>query len=344
MAGVTGQVTTFDRPNFVGLLNLTSPTDTPLVTMLGGERGGRATQNKLFTWQTEDLEATDTVGKVEGGNPDYAARIRAEVGNVVQITYRGVQLTYSAMGNLGLLAASAGLDNSTAILGENPVVNEMVHQLQLKLLEIKRSMEVAFLSGTYQNPATNATARQTRGILTATTTNAIALNASPPGPVHIAGSFGGGNPDAVLGEPVGMTYVDNMLKNMFDNGAPLMNVLIFANSFQRIAISKAYSLAGSLNERSRVVGGMAIDTIVTDTAGEVGIVLDRWMPTTVVAAIDIGVCMPRWFEVPNKGFLFVEEKPADGSALKNAIYGEYGIEYGWEGSHGKLTNLAITSP
>ena len=342
MPQVTGQVTTFDRPNFVGPLYQVTPTDTPLVTMLGGERGGVATQNKLFTWQTDDLEAPSSTGLVEGANPAYAARTREEVSNVVQIVYRGVELTYSALGNLGLLDTAAGGSNATAVLGENPVSNEMVRQLQHKLIEIKRSMEIAFLNGTFVDPATNAAARQTRGIITATTTNAIALDAGAAAPADIAGDrVTGGTNDATLGTPLGMTYIDNLLKDMFDNGAMLVQPVIFVNSFQKIKISEAYTLVGSLNIRSSTVGGMSVDTIITEQ-GELPIVLNRHMAAGVLAIIDLFYCMPRWYEVPGKGFLFLEEKPSDGGAVRNAIYGEYGIEYGPEIMHGKITNLTVS--
>jgi hypothetical protein len=342
MALVTGQVTTFDRPNFVGPLYQLSPTDTPLVTMLGGERGGVATQNKLFTWQTDDLTDPDATGVVEGSDPSYSLRTRGEVSNVVQIFYRGTELTYSALGNLGLLGAAAGGSNSTAVLGDNPVTNEMARQLAHRLLEIKRSMEVSFLKGVFVDPATNASARGSRGIIPAATTNLITLDAGAAAPADIAGDrVTSGTNDATLGTPLGLTYIDNLLKEMWDNGAALVRPVIFCNSFQKIKISEAYTLSGSLNVRSSTIGGMSVDTIVTEF-GEVPIVLNRWMDADQVLIADISYLMPRWYEVPGKGFLFIEDKPASGSSVKQAIYGEVGLEYGPELMHGVLDNLTTS--
>jgi hypothetical protein len=339
MAEVTGQVTTFDRPNFVGPLYQLSPTDTPLVTMLGGERGGQATQDKMFTWQTDDLKAPVATGLVEGAAPDYTLRTRGEVSNVVQIVYRGTELTYSALGNLGLLDTAAGGSNATAVLGDNPVTNEMARSLAHRLIEIKRSMEVSFLSGVFVDPATNGSARGSRGVIPAATTNLITLDAGAAAACDIAGArVTDGVNDATLGLPLGLSYVDNLLKDMFDNGAQLIQPVLFVNSFQKIKLSETYTLSGSLNIRSSTIGGMSVDSITTEF-GELPIVLDRWMPTDQALIADLAYMKPRWFEVPGKGYLFIEDKPSDGSSVKQAIYGEFGLEYGPELMHGVIDNL-----
>lgn len=342
MGQVTGQVTTFDRKNYTGPLYLLNPTDTPYLSMAGGLQGGRATQNKLFTWQTEDLEAPSATGKVEGATPDYAIRTRSEVSNVVQIFYKGVEHTYSALDNMGLLAADAGSDNSTAVLGDVGVNDPVVHQLQLKLLEIKRDMEKVCLEGVYANPATNAAARGSRGIIPATTTNEVALDAGASAPADIAGDrVDSGTNDATLGSPIGHSYLENLLKDMFDNGADMINPVVFVNSFQKVKLTRAYTLSGQLAVRSNSVGGVAVDTIITDF-GMVSLVLNRWMPTDTLLVSDMAFITPRWFEVPGMGFLFLDDKPADGASQKLAFYGEFGLEYGPEKNHGKITNLTTS--
>ena len=342
MGAISGQLTTFNRPNFVGQLYQLSPTDTPVITMLGGERGGTATQNKLFTWQTDDLAAPDDTGLVEGASPTYAGRSRAEVSNVAQIFYRGVEINYSALGNLGLLDATAGGSNATAVLGDNPVANELARQLSHKLLEIKRSMEKMVLHGAFVDPATNAAARQSRGMSVAATTNLITLDAGAAAPCDIAGDrVTSGTNDATLGTPIGLSYVDNLLKEMFDNGAQLIQPVLFVNSFNKIKLSETYTLSGSLNVRSSTIGGMKVDTLLTEF-GEIPIVLDRWIATDEAMILDLAFMDLRWYEVPGKGFLFLEEKPADGSSVKHAIYGEVGLEYGPELMHGRIDNLTTS--
>lgn len=347
MAAITGTVTTFNRPNYVGPLFNLSPTDTPFFTMAGGLNGGEATQNKLFTWQVDDLAAPDDAGKVETGTPDYGARAREERSNVVQIFYRGVEMSYSSMGNLGLLAADAGTvagtdANGQPILGTNPVTAELARQLMYRIQEIKRSAEKAFLSGTYVNPATDAAARKTRGILTAIpAATTIALDAGAAAPADIYGDRLSGTADATLGTPIGQSYLDNLLKKMFDADAPLIDPVVFVNSAQKVKLTKAYSQDGGLAERSRTVGGIAIDQILTDF-GWVGVVLDRWIDQDTLLVADMSVVRPRFFEVPGKGVFFTEQKPSDGSTIKMAIYGEIGLEYGPEGWHGKITNLTTS--
>jgi hypothetical protein len=326
------------------LFNL-SPTDTPFLSMAGGMNGGEATQNKLFSWQSDDLAAPDIDGVVEDGTPTYTARSRVESTNVVQIFYRGVEITYSGLGNLGYLAADAGTAGGTdangqPLLGTNPVTAEMARQLVYKTQEIKRSVELAFLTGTYVNPATDAAARKTRGILPAIgAATTIALDSGAAAPADLAGDrISGGTNSTAEGTPVGDSYIDNLLLQMYDADAPLITPVVFCNSWQKIAITRAYSADGSLSERSRTIGGLSVDQILTDF-GWVSIVLDRWMPTDELLIADMSVVKPVLFEVPGMGVFFTEQKPSDGSSIKMAIYGEIGLNYGPAGWHGKITNL-----
>lgn len=345
MPAISGTITTFNRPNYVGPLFALSPTDTPFLSMAGGINGGEATQNKLFSWQSDDLAAPDTDGKIEAGTPDYGGRSRDEHTNVVQIFYRGVEITYSGLGNLGYLAANAGTaggtdSNGQPLLGTNPVTAELAKQLMMKTQEIKRSVEVAFLTGSYVNPATDGVARKTRGILTAiAAATEIALDSGGAAAASLAGDrISGGTNSTAEGTPVGDSYIDNLLLKMYDADAPIITPVIFVNSFQKIAITRAYSADGSLSERSRTIGGLSVDEILTDF-GWVSIVLNRWMPTDELLLADMSVVKPTLYEVPGMGVFFTEQKPSDGSTIKVAIYGEIGLNYGPVGWHGKITNL-----
>ncbi len=347
MALISGTISTFNRPNYVGPLYNLSPTDTPFFTMSGELAGGEATQNKLYTWQTDDLAAPDDTGIVEDSTPVYAGRSRSELSNVVQIFYRGVEITYSGMGNLGLLAADAGTvagtdANGQPLLGTNPVTAELARQLTIKTQEIKRSIEKAFLYGTFANPATDAAARQTRGIMNAILAgNELALDSGAAAAADLFGDrISGGLNDTTLGTPVGDSYIDNLLKTLYDADAPLIDPVIFVNSAQKIKITRAYSANGALNERSRTVGGMSIDQILTDF-GWVSVVLDRWMDQDELLIADMSVVKACFFEVPGMGLFFTEQKPSDGSTIKMAIYGEIGLKYGPPGWHGKITNLTV---
>ena len=74
MAAISGMGDTYDLPNFVGELFNITPSDTPLLSMMGGMTGGVSVKSKQFTWQTVDNAAADQTVAVEGADPSYAAR------------------------------------------------------------------------------------------------------------------------------------------------------------------------------------------------------------------------------------------------------------------------------
>lgn len=331
--------TTFSIPNYTGDIFGISPMETPFLSMIGGLNGGKAIQGKTWEWQTYDLKTPGFgTAAVEGNAPSYTGRTRDNVSNVVQIFKYGVELSYSALGNTSQLASHAGgfttdADQSVGLEGSNPVSDEMAWQLMRKLEEAALDVNDGFWNNTYANPANNATGRVTQGLLGAITTNALALDAGAAAAADLDGTV----PDASTAV-IGSSYIENVLKDMYDNGAKMGDLYIFTNSTQKTKITQAYSQNSALAPRDRTVGGVSIDTIVTDFA-TVGVVLDRALPQDEIVIANLGVCAPVFRTIPNKGHFFTEQKPADGDSVKMMLYGEIGLEYGPELWHGKITNL-----
>ncbi len=174
MAGITGQGTTFNLPNFVGELFAVTPTDTPFLSAIGGLSGGEAANATLFQWQGYDLRDADAARqRLEGANaPAAEERVRFTVHNVVEVHQEAVEVTYTKMAATGQFSSTGSTHpHQAGISGVNPILDEMDWQVDQHLIQIARDIEVAFLKGTFSNPATNATARRTRGIIEATTTN-----------------------------------------------------------------------------------------------------------------------------------------------------------------------------
>jgi len=168
MAGITGQATTFDAPNYTGELFQVSPEDTPLLSAIGGITGGEETASTTIEWQTEDLrEAEENRSRLEGANAQTAdERARANITNVVEIHQETVEVSYTkqaAIGNRG----GANID------GVNPVTNELDHQIMLALKAKARDIEMSFIRGIKQVPGSNSTARRTGGLIQAITSNVI---------------------------------------------------------------------------------------------------------------------------------------------------------------------------
>lgn len=317
MADVAGQGTTFNLPNYTGELFSIAPSDTPFLSAIGGLGAGKSVKSVEFEWQTEGLEATSVNNsKVEGAAAPAGSEVsRSNVSNVVEIHQESVEVSYTKQAATQM---KSGINSD----GTNPVKSELQHQIDLKLKKIAVDVEKSFLSGVYAKPGTNATARKTRGLLTAITTNLFA-NAGTPRALTKA-------------------IVDAALSNMFSNGATLAqdNTVFLVGPGQKVALSNLYS-SGVLNQptMSRTVGGVAIDTIITDF-GVFGVMLDRWMPAGQIAVADLSVCAPVFLEVPGQGHLFAEPLAKTGASDKYQLYGEIGLEYGPENFHGLIGDLS----
>lgn len=177
MAGIVGTSTTFNNPNYVGELFNLSPQETPLLSAIGGLTGGKAVQATKFAWQTIDDRNPDMRQRLEGAAPPSGeARVRSNVENVVEIHQEKVSVSYSRQAATQLIATPQAAP-FTQGAGENGVVNPVNNELDLQVQHALKSMakdiNYSFWNGTFANPTSNATARQTRGILQAVVSNNV---------------------------------------------------------------------------------------------------------------------------------------------------------------------------
>jgi hypothetical protein len=312
MGAITGQGESYNLPNYVGELFNVSPTDTPLLSAIGGMTGGKSVTSKQFTWQTTDLAGAAQTAVVEGADPVMKGRTRSEVTNVAQIMQYGVEVSYTKQAAVGNLSGES-------IIGNQPVQDELAFQLDMAMKTAARDIEHSFIQGTYVADTNITTARKTRGMLEAVTTNEVAGAAAA----------------------LDQAKVEDALKQMADSGAPFEMPVIFANAFQKQKLSAIYSSALALAPRDRNIGGVNITTIETDF-GQVGIVFERHIPADDVLIADLAFLKPVFLDIPGKGHFFVEPLAQTGAAYKYQVYGEIGLEYGPEQFHAKITNLATS--
>lgn len=314
MAGIVGQGTTFNLPNFVGdLFNLT-PSDTPLLSRIGGLTGGKQTDAKIFDWGFYDLRAPADRTRVEGANaPSAEERVRETAYNVVEIHQEAVEISYTKQAATGQLGTGVDLAG-----GGNPVQDELEWQVDAALLQIALDIEWSFINQTFANPATNATPRKTRGLLAAIATN-------------VTDGAGGALTEAMV--------LDTM-QNAWTNGGLQEGETrtLMVNAREKRSLTKLFVTNKGYAETTRNVGGVNLSVIETDF-GAVNIMLNRHLPQGNVVIASLEDLAPVFLLIPGKGFLFVEELAKVGAAERRQMYGEVGLEYGNERKHAKIINV-----
>jgi hypothetical protein len=173
MSGITGIGTTFNLPNYHGELFALTPAETPLLAAIGGLTGGGQTSSVEFEWQTYDLRDPNQQTRVrtEGATaPGAEGRVRANVRNVAQIHQEKVSVSYTKQATNGM-TTTPGSAPYRGTDGTNPISNELDWQVEQAIKSIALDVNWSFINGKYSNPTTNATPRQTRGILEAIVTN-----------------------------------------------------------------------------------------------------------------------------------------------------------------------------
>lgn len=393
MAGISGLGTTYNLPNYTGELIGLTPAETPLLSAIGGLTGGRQTTSTEFEWEFYDLRDAGQNVRTEGAAaPTAEARVRSNATNVTQIHQERVTVSYTKLGATGM---KAGSNNDLS----NPIGNELDWQVAQMLKQIARDVEYSFIRGSYAKPGSNASARQTRGLLSAITTNvkqagaaaSIAatttastdvFNATAHGLANgsqivltalatttgvsvdtiyyvrdqtantfkVAATPGGAAIDLVSDgtatvQPVAALDVDDiedLLQSVYDNGgiSEQATATLIVNSKQKRAISAAYANAyGKFQEMSRTVGGVNVTTLETNF-GTLNVMLDRMVPQHKLIVASLEQLAPVFLEVPSKGHFFAEPLAKTGASDDVQLYGEVGLAYGNEKSHGVL-NAAV---
>jgi hypothetical protein len=233
MAGITGLGTTYNLPNYTGLLYGLTPEDTPFFSAVGGLAGSGQSTSTEFEWQTYDLRAAGQNTQLEGADaPTAAERVRANVSNVCQIQQSQISVSYTKLAAIG---AKAGTNNEAM----NPVRSELDWQTEQELKAMVRDIEYSFIRGTYQKPSDNTTARKTRGILAAITTNVTAYGTASAADTLTATA----TTDVIAETATPLADGDQIILRQVTAGAPLATDTVYwvvsktANNF-KVSLTK----------------------------------------------------------------------------------------------------------
>lgn len=317
MSNVTGIGTTWNLPNYAGELFTADPTQTPLLSMIGGLTGGKQTDNFEFPtavlFDYPEAEQPSISESASATAPAASAIARNQESNVVQIHQEVIDLTYAKLSNGGRMSGI-----NTAGQTANPA-DEKAWQIQQKLIKIARDVEYSFINGTFQKATSATVANKTRGMLELAAT-ASTVDASS--------------------SALTVDMIKALMLQMADNGAYFNNMILFAGAKQKQAITSLYEKQLGYNQgAARNVGGMNVTEIETDFC-KLGIVWDRFMPDDSILIADVAHIAPVFQAVPGKGVLFEEELAKVGASDRIQIYGQIGLAHGPAFLHGSITGLA----
>lgn len=311
---VQGTGTVWNLPNYAGELFTAAQINTPFLTMIGGlSGGGKQTANFEFpTYSDYDLPEAEQPAISETASltaPEAEHIVRGQSTNVTQIFHEAVSLSYAKQSNGARLS---GLNTAGQ---QNNAPSEKDFQIARKLEKIARDVNYTFLNGEFQRSTAVDVANKTRGMFQlASSINTIAADSAA----------------------ISKKLINELLLEMFNNGAKFENMVLFTNGSQKQRISEVYGYA----PQDRNVGGVNIQQIETDF-GNIGIALDRMVPANAVGLFEIGEVSPVFQPVPGKGNFFYEELAKKGASEDGQLFGQIGLAHGPAFLHGSVTGLEV---
>lgn len=315
-------LTKSDTLNYRGTLFVVGNNQTPFLSMIGGLNGGRREPSAEFSLTvqsttnvaSQNVQSEDTAAAA--GTPTTYAK--AQTNNTTQIMKYDAAVTFK---KAAARVWASGLNNGEEV--SQP--DSLTFQRQMALLQMAKDIDYSFIQGSYVQAANTATAAQTRGIIEAVTTNAV----------------------AAAGANLTKALVDTLLKNMYNNGSLFQNIVLLVPATQKVNLSNIYGYA----PENRNVGGINIQQIETDF-GLVGVTLEPHMPSNSLVAVEVSVCTPTFNPVifdEGNGAMIDLVNGQDVIWVRTAVtaaqyggfyYSQIGLDYGPESYHGKITGLA----
>lgn len=335
MPGITGVANTFDVPNFVGELFEVTPSDTPLLSAIGGLTGGEQASATYFTWQGTDLRTgEDDRQRLEGADaPQVESRKRFNMYNVVEVHHESVGVTYTKLAATSQVAAVTPRDHQAGLAGaSNPVTDELGHQTTSALKSMALDIEASFLTGKFANPSDNTEPRRTRGLIQAIED---ASEEIPNAEANVIDADGAAVTEDTLLDLMQMIWDAGGIREDETRTA-------IVNSTQKRALTRAFIRERGYQEMTRDVGGVSLSYIETDF-GRLNFMLSRWAPRDTIIVASLDQLAPVFLPIPDRGFLFQEALPTSGSTVRTQLYGEIGLRYGLPIHHGLIKGLSTGS-
>jgi hypothetical protein len=301
-------------PQYAGELFMLGNGNTPFLAALGSE--ARIVNNFDFALSSSWTLASgiqQAISETTALSQETPANYtRDQDVNTCQIVKYDVVTTYKMLSSYNKLIGNSS--DYGSIGGENSIDDVHNHNIEAVLKQIYTNLNYTAWNGTYVRSTGAAVAAKTRGLVEGISTHDTAISGV---------------------SSVTKSDMDTHLAGMADAGVDMSGIVIWVGSTAKIKISDLYSLNLQTQPRDRMVGGVGLQTLVTDF-GEFGIGYDAHVPANSIYFINMPFVKNVWCPVPNKGGLFYEEKATAGAARSGMIYGQWGLDYGAEEMHGVM--------
>ena len=306
--------TSFETPNYSGLLFNKGNTRTPFSSMIGGKT--KYTDHVEFAVGQEYTTDGGTQPAISEAAsltaPEASVKKRKQTTNVTQIFQESVGISYAKMSNMGTLS---GLN----VTGQkaNPA-DELAFQVDAKMKKIARDIEYTYLNGVYAKADSDTKANKTRGILPAITSNIV---------------------DAA-GKPLTVWMLADALKVIYESNAPTNGLVVWLDAISMFQLNADAQMNGNtIVPASREVNGISLSKVLTPL-GEVNLYLGEFLPAGTAGIFNFDVIYPVEQMIPGKGNFYLDALGKTGAGEKYYIFGQTGIDHGPEWYHGKITGIS----
>lgn len=306
--------TSFETPNYSGLLFNKGNTRTPFSSMIGGKT--KYTDHVEFAVGQEYTTDGGTQPAISEAAsltaPEASVKKRKQTTNVTQIFQESVGISYAKMSNMGTLS---GLN----VTGQkaNPA-DELAFQVDAKMKKIARDIEYTYLNGVYAKADSDTKANKTRGILPAITSNIV---------------------DAA-GKPLTVWMLADALKVIYESNAPTNGLVVWLDAISMFQLNADAQMNGNtIVPASREVNGISLSKVLTPL-GEVSLYLGEFLPAGTAGIFNFDVIYPVEQMTPGKGNFYLDALGKTGAGEKYYIFGQTGLDHGPEWYHGKITGIS----
>lgn len=310
--------TSFATPNFSGMLFAKGQQATPFSTMIGARP--LVTNHVEFTcgqeYNTETGEQPNISENDSLTAPTPEVVTRGQLTNVTQIFQKTVSISYGKQSNMGTLSGI-----NVAGQQANPM-DELAFQVSRRMAKIAQDIEYTFINGTYHKATTDSEANQSRGLLTAITTNVLDVD----------------------NKPLSYWLVAEGLKEIHDQGARTDNIVLGVDATTLLQLNlDAQKNNLTIVPLGRDVNGIRLQTVVTPL-GIVAVALLDSLPAGTATLFDPSIMAPVHQMVPGKGNFFLEQLAKTGAGETYQIFGQVGLDHGPEWMSAKFTNISTKMP